>query len=256
MNPNFQDAVERLDAENTQDTFQVVLHQQRYEFALARISAQDALLEIGTGMGCFSGMAAKRCKDYTGLEFDARACETTRQRLQGAGNVIQGDAQATPFPSQAFSVITCLEVLEHLQNYRKAVAEIHRCLQPAGQAIVSVPYRRRGGPNPMNRFHLYEPGEAELTAEFRRYFAQVGVFYQYFEETPLMTLARVAHLRSVLGLASVYASLIRGEPEQTSKLRIASRPRGWKVSLVLHATEPRPRPAGANGTIAPPSQNR
>jgi ubiquinone/menaquinone biosynthesis C-methylase UbiE len=235
-------AVERLDLEQSNDRLQVALHQQRYDFVLARISPEDSVLEVGTGTGGFSPMVAGRCKEFTGLEYDAGACELTRRRLHGRGAVSQGDAQAMPFQSGSFSMVVCLEVLEHLADYRRAVGEIHRCLRPDGRAMISVPYRRRGGPNPGNRFHIYEPGARELMAAFSQYFSRVEAFYQYFEERTWMTAARVLHLRSLVGLAPVYRDLALGTPEATAKLRIAAKPGGWKINLMLLVAEPRLTP--------------
>jgi len=73
---------------------------------------------------------------------------------------------------------------------------------------------------------------------FRQYFSNVEVFYQYFEETMLMTWARVLHLRSVLGLASLYGDLMRGSSDTLAKLRIARKPAGLKMNLVLLASDP------------------
>lgn len=230
-------AVERLDLEQSKDRLQVALHQQRYNFVLARLSPGDSVLEVGTGTGGFSRMVIENCKDHTGLEYDAEACEITRRRLPGRARVLQGDAQAMPFPSHSFSAIVCLEVLEHLQDYRRAVGEIHRCLRPGGQALISVPYRRRGGPNPANRFHIYEPGEAELVAALRQYFSRVEAFYQYFEESKWMMLARNLRLRSLLGLAPVYRDLALGTPQMTARLRIAAKPGGWRINLLLFAAK-------------------
>ena len=81
----------------------MALHQQRYEFVLARLSSDDSVLEVGTGTGSFSLMVLGNCKEYTGLEYDASACELTRSRLQGRATVFQGDAQAMPFPGGSAS---------------------------------------------------------------------------------------------------------------------------------------------------------
>lgn len=108
--------------------------------------------------------------------------------------------------------------------------------------MISVPYRRRGGPNPENRFHIYEPGEMELVAALRQYFSRVEIFYQYFEESTWMTFARVLHLRSALGLAPVYRDLALGTPETTARLRIAAKAGGWKINLLVVAAEPRATP--------------
>jgi len=240
MNSTTTGAVERIDAENSEDRLQIFLHKQRYDFALHRVDPRDSVLEVGTGAGFFSDILAGHCAKYSGLEFEAEACELTRTRLRGRGTLVQGDAQSLPFASESFSVAICLEVLEHLADFRKAVREIHRCLGPDGRAIISVPYRRRGGKNPLNPFHLYEPGESELIREFQRYFSTVDVWHQYFQETFLMTAARNLRLRRILGLASLYRKLSEGDPSALEKVTIGRRGRGMRITLLLVATGRRP----------------
>lgn len=232
-------AVERLDVQGSDDPLQVALHNQRYLFALDRISKEDDVLEIGTGLGFFTEMLLNGCKSVTGVEFDEPSYKTTSERVGSRARIIQGDAQQLPFSDESFSATVCLEVLEHLPNYRKAVAEIRRCLTSSGRAIISVPYRHIGGKNPQNPYHLYEPGETELTEEFRHHFEKVETFYQLYPETLLMTVARILHLRRVLGLVAPYAALTRGEATETSKLTISKQKRGLKICLILVATQPR-----------------
>jgi ubiquinone/menaquinone biosynthesis C-methylase UbiE len=229
--------VERLDTDTSDDALQVVVHTQRYHFALERVAPQDVVLEVGTGLGGCSKLLADYCVGYTGLDFDAAACEATRRRLNGRGTIVQGDAQALPFANESFSAVVCLETLEHLPDYRKAVREIHRCLRPEGQAIISVPYRKHGGTNPLNPFHLYEPGEAELIETFQQFFRKADVWYQYFEETPLMTFARKCHIRRFLGLSSIYRDLTFGKPEATAKIKIGTMSKGMNMTLLLRASE-------------------
>lgn len=228
-------AVERLDLENTSDRAQAFLHKQRYDFALARISGDDSALEIGTGTGYFSEILCRHCS-YTGLEIDAASCDQARQRVNGRGQVVEGDAQSQPFPANSYSRIIALEVLEHVPNYRKAVAEIHRCLKRDGTVIISVPYRRIGGKNPANPYHVYEPGAGEMIRSFQQHFTNVEVFYQTFPETLFMTIARVFHLRRFLGLAQTYADLANGIPSVLKAVKIDSEGRGMRLTLVLVAS--------------------
>jgi SAM-dependent methyltransferase len=50
-----------------------------------------------------------------------------------------GNALALPFPDHSFDKIICSEVLEHIPDYKQAVAEIDRILKPGGTLAVSVP---------------------------------------------------------------------------------------------------------------------
>ena len=45
------------------------------------------------------------------------------------------------FPEDSFDIIFCSHVLEHIQNDRKAMRELHRILKPEGFAILQVPIK-------------------------------------------------------------------------------------------------------------------
>ena len=50
-----------------------------------------------------------------------------------------GNALSLPFPDASFDKVLCSEVLEHIPDYKQAVAEIDRILKPGGTFAVSVP---------------------------------------------------------------------------------------------------------------------
>ncbi len=49
------------------------------------------------------------------------------------------DAHALPFPDASADVVTCFEMLEHVFEPRKALAEMLRILKPGGYALLLVP---------------------------------------------------------------------------------------------------------------------
>lgn len=53
--------------------------------------------------------------------------------------LLAGDALRLPFADGAFDAVICSEVLEHIPDYRAAIAEIARVLRPGGRLCVSVP---------------------------------------------------------------------------------------------------------------------
>jgi len=226
-------ALERVDVDNCSDRLQIVLHRARYDFVLARLTAGQRVLEIGTGLGTFTKELFQKCDSYIGVEFDHDTCLEVRRKTEGKAEIIEADARCLPFRDNQFSFIVCLEVLEHLGDWTAGARNIHRCVQPGGMAIISVPYRRIGSKSETNEYHIYEPGEKELVSLFKQLFDRVEVFYQYFEETDFMTLARRLHIRRFLGMVRIYADLSAGLPHATSKLRIGQQSRGMNTSLIL-----------------------
>src|SRR6202021_2633687 len=55
----------------------------------------------------------------------------------GAGG--GGDALRLPFPSGSFDRVIAAEVLEHIPDDRRALAELARVLRPGGTIAVTVP---------------------------------------------------------------------------------------------------------------------
>jgi SAM-dependent methyltransferase len=232
-------AKERIDTATTTDLLQERLHEQRFEFALAQLGEVESALEVGTGVGSFSPRLAARCRRYTGIDYDADSVAQTSKRLMGRGEVLQADARSLPFPPHSFSAIVCLEVLEHLGDWRAGVSEIHRCLLQGGTAVLSVPHRIHGGKSATNPYHLYEPGEQELLACLGQKFKNVVPYYQFFPETLVMSFARRLRLRRLLGLAGPYQALSAGSPDTLSRLQIAREAGGLKLHLLAVLRQPK-----------------
>jgi 2-polyprenyl-6-hydroxyphenyl methylase/3-demethylubiquinone-9 3-methyltransferase len=98
---------------------------------------QQQVLEIGCGGGLISEELARRGAHVVGLDPSAdaleAACSHARQGTLGAQlYFIQGYAEHLPFADGSFSVIVCLDVLEHVSNLHTTVQEISRVLAPGG----------------------------------------------------------------------------------------------------------------------------
>jgi ubiquinone/menaquinone biosynthesis C-methylase UbiE len=50
------------------------------------------------------------------------------------------DIHSLPFDDNTFDVVFCNHVLEHVDDDRKAMREIHRTLKPGGWAILQIPF--------------------------------------------------------------------------------------------------------------------
>ena len=55
---------------------------------------------------------------------------------------VKADICALPFEDNAYDVIICNHVLEHIPDDRKAMKELFRVLAPGGTAVLQVPYEK------------------------------------------------------------------------------------------------------------------
>jgi SAM-dependent methyltransferase len=59
----------------------------------------------------------------------------------GPNVTLVGDVIALPLEAGSFDAVLCIHVLEHVEDDRRALAELYRVVRPGGWALVSVPIR-------------------------------------------------------------------------------------------------------------------
>ena len=96
------------------------------------------ILEIGCSGGPLIG-ALKECgfENIKGIDINEKAIAICRQK--GIHDVRVADAAETGFGNQQFDLIIASDVLEHLKDEDKTLAEWHRILKSGGRLIVFVP---------------------------------------------------------------------------------------------------------------------
>jgi 2-polyprenyl-6-hydroxyphenyl methylase / 3-demethylubiquinone-9 3-methyltransferase len=98
---------------------------------------QQEILEIGCGGGLICEQLAKRKATMVGIDLSEGALAAARAhaRQSGLGHIIhyeQASAEALPYADGSFSVIICLDVLEHVRDLKTTIAEVARVLAPGG----------------------------------------------------------------------------------------------------------------------------
>ncbi len=89
--------------------------------------------------GCGTGLNLRNLPDgSTGIDINPRNVAVISKRLPKQ-HVVQGDIESMPFEDGAFATVLCTEVLEHVPDTARAIAEIHRVLKPGGIFIGSTP---------------------------------------------------------------------------------------------------------------------
>ncbi len=100
----------------------------------------QSFLEVGCGTGFVSSGVRKVFPDIaiTGSEIYTKGLNEALKRLHGSATLIQMDARRIPF-AQEFDVIGAFDVLEHIDEDEKVLAEIYRSLKPSGFVFIAVP---------------------------------------------------------------------------------------------------------------------
>lgn len=121
------------------------------------------ILEVGGGQGGLTALLYPQ-SHITNLDFNPQYAEAPCNQQEQVDFICE-DATALPFEDQSFDAITMFDVLEHIPDHEKAIAEALRVLRPNGYLLISTP-------NENWRFPYYGmmksicPSEADVMAEW------------------------------------------------------------------------------------------
>jgi SAM-dependent methyltransferase len=181
---------------------------------VARVSTlrPARLLDAGCGRGYLGVELVPLCGAYYGGDLSMKALALARD-LVPRGSFCQGSLCRLPYSDSSFDCVVCEEVLEHVPEWDRAVAELARVTRPGGRVLISMP-------NPLNPDVIYsffvrgrytrQPYEWPISRlRFERGAGRAGLrveeFFSYYHRPPLgRGLPRALHngLMRVQGLAS------------------------------------------------------
>ena len=105
-------------------------------------------------LGCAGGFMAEAMHDrgarVSGIDPAADAIAAARRHASETGREIAYDVgvgEALPYADEAFDVVVCVDVLEHVESVPQVLSEIRRVLRPGGVFLFDTINR-----NPLARF--------------------------------------------------------------------------------------------------------
>jgi len=93
------------------------------------------LLDIGCGGGVLTEEFARFGCQVTGIDRSEKSIQVARVHSQNEGLDIDyqiGSALKLNFPDNSFEIVSCCDVLEHIQGWEVVITEIGRVLKPGG----------------------------------------------------------------------------------------------------------------------------
>jgi SAM-dependent methyltransferase len=167
----------------------------------AQLPAHTRVLDAGAGNAPYAELFG-HC-DYVTADWSQSVHEGARQAD------IVGSLEALPVPDEAFHAVLCTEVLEHLADPNRVLAEFHRVLAPRGRLCLTTPFAWPLHEEPFD-FYRYTPFALSHLLE-QAGFAEVSVEHR---AGFLVTLAQMAEMTRWIYSAS-------GRPRQPQSPSLA-----------------------------------
>lgn len=97
------------------------------------IGYHASILDMGCGAGLLANDLALSGHKVTGIDLSTSSLKVAESRDSTHSVRYQvGDVYKVPFPNESFDVVTVMDLLEHVSDPRRVIAEATRVLRPGG----------------------------------------------------------------------------------------------------------------------------
>lgn len=101
----------------------------------------NSLLEVGCGIGNMTKHFIGSCKNYTGIDISESFLSHMHIDFpdQDLSCIDIVDEKILSLKSKRIDTITCINVLEHIENDKKALENMYNLLEPNGRLLLFLP---------------------------------------------------------------------------------------------------------------------
>lgn len=134
-----------------------------YFLALNKYVDEDCkILDVGFGLGYGLNILAIKAKEVSGVDVDKKVYDYCQETVVGRNPRLISleiyDGYNLPFSDESFDIVTCVDVIEHVEDYNRLIKEMLRISKKG--IFLSTPNRRSENTNrdgsPKNYWHLRE----------------------------------------------------------------------------------------------------
>jgi SAM-dependent methyltransferase len=116
---------------------------QQIDFPGFPITAEDTVVDVGCGEGLVCAFAGHQGAEVIGIDVEPHLVERAREAMRGVParsfRGIVSDADPIPLPDGCATVVVATEVMEHVEDPRRFLAELARIGRPGARYLISVP---------------------------------------------------------------------------------------------------------------------
>jgi ubiquinone/menaquinone biosynthesis C-methylase UbiE len=156
------------------------------------------VLDLGGGDGVMSYLMNKAGANSFNLDLSLVGLKYAAEKFKQHKKVSLGivaSVESIPFPNDFFDAAICCEVIEHIHNPEKLLADSYRVIRKGGKMIISTPLKLTE--KPLVSTHTHEYFSDELTGLIRKFFSNVHiktyapvVYVELFNQKPSIFLHR------------------------------------------------------------------
>lgn len=150
----------------------------RYEEIISSLGNINGnkVLDLGGGDGVLSYLMNKAGAISFNVDRSLTGLKYAADKFKQHGRVSLGtvaSVESIPFPEKFFDVVVCCEVIEHLENPEKLLADAYRVIREGGILVISTPLRMTE--KPFVSTHTHEYFSSELEELVSKYFFDVQI---------------------------------------------------------------------------------
>lgn len=148
------------------------IHQRLFKaYVVAADHVSGDVLEVGCGEGRGIGLLLENSRTFTAVDKISSAIEGLKKRYPGAKFISMNIPPLDGLRDNSFDLVVSFQVIEHIDNDRLFLREIHRVLKPGGTAMITTPNRVMSLTR--NPWHVREYLPDELADLAGKFFSQV-----------------------------------------------------------------------------------
>ncbi len=154
-------------------------HYHRYLWTRPLVAGRR-VLDLGSGEGYGAALLAQTASAVTGVDIDERTVEHSAANYPDVEFHVGSATDLSAFADGSFDAVVAFEMIEHVAEHDRVLAEIVRVLAPDGLVLMSTPERHAYSDDRdfCNPYHARELTQAEFTALLRGHFESVALFAQ------------------------------------------------------------------------------
>lgn len=148
------------------------IHQRLYKaYVIAKDYVHGDVLEVGCGEGRGVELLMQHSRHFTAVDKIGEVIETLQQKYPEARFIHSNIPPLASLSDNSFDCVVSFQVIEHIENDRLFLQEIHRTLKPGGMAMITTPNRKMSLTR--NPWHVREYLPEELTKLAEGIFSEV-----------------------------------------------------------------------------------